>query len=193
MADFARWIVAAEQALWPAGTFIAAYGKAQADAVVAGLEASPVAQAVTELMEIRQEWTGTATELLAAIETEDRRRHPAWPKTPQGLSNKLRRVAPALRKIGINIAFIRESAGRFIKIEKVCETLTQASQVSQALKNKAFSVTIRDDHDAPVTLNDDSASWENVNNINGHDDRDARDANLHVPSSNEERPWAVTI
>jgi hypothetical protein len=67
MADFAQWAMACETALWPAGTFGAAYKCNCDDAIEAVIEADPVAATVRTLMQTRTVWTGTAT-LVRAFE-----------------------------------------------------------------------------------------------------------------------------
>jgi hypothetical protein len=110
MADFAVWATACEQAYWPAGTFWAAYASNRDEAIAGVIGADPVAAAVRTLMGDRTEWRGTASELLAALsETAGERvaRAKDWPATPRGLSGRLRRAATFLRKVGIEIAFLR--------------------------------------------------------------------------------------
>ena len=67
MADFALWATACETALWPAGTFEAAYNSNRDEAIEAVIEADPVADAVRTLTQTRTVWTGTATELLDTL------------------------------------------------------------------------------------------------------------------------------
>jgi hypothetical protein len=60
MADFARWVVAAEPALpWEGGDFLAAYAGNRADANTTVLEASAVAGELMKFMTKTIEWTGT--------------------------------------------------------------------------------------------------------------------------------------
>lgn len=107
MADFARWIVACEPALpWSEGAFLAAYDDVRSDMVQTGIEADPVAAAIRELMQSRDQWQGTATELLAAL--DDLREHgtkppKTWPETPQAMGGRLTRAAPNLRRVGIEV------------------------------------------------------------------------------------------
>jgi len=111
MADFALWGEAGTRAYWPAGTFLRAYRENVARAVDLTIEASAVAVAVQAFMAGRIEWTGTASELLSLLTSmigEQAARERAWPKQANQLSNKLRRVAPPLRRIGIDIAFERQ-------------------------------------------------------------------------------------
>jgi hypothetical protein len=113
MADFAHWGVACEQALWEEGAFMRAYDVNIRGAVETVLEASPVATAVRALMDKRPgPWTGTVSELLEALELradERTKKSDAWPHSPRGLSGRLRRAAPALRRIGVDVAFTREA------------------------------------------------------------------------------------
>ena len=115
MADFARWAAACETAIWPEGTFWAAYTANQAQAVDSVIEASPVASAIRSMMASRSEWTGTSTELLAALGVVAGDKITGlkpWPKTHNALSGQVRRATNSLRKIGINIKFGREGHAR---------------------------------------------------------------------------------
>lgn len=106
MADFAIWATACEGALWETGTFMAAYESSRRDAIDDVIDANPVASAVRLFMDGRTIWTGTATELLKALDEKvsDAVRSPKeWPKLPNALSGKLRRAATFLRKIGIDV------------------------------------------------------------------------------------------
>jgi hypothetical protein len=108
MADFALFAAACETAFWAPGTFWSAYSGNLEDAVDVVLEADPVATALRSLMASKPQWSGTATALLremAAQAGDVVTRTKEWPKSARGLSGKLRRAAPFLRKIGINIQF----------------------------------------------------------------------------------------
>ena len=72
------------------------------------IEANPFAAALRTLMSMRPEWRGTASELLvdlAKITDEPMAGFKEWPRTPRSLSGKLRRGAPFLRKVGVEIKF----------------------------------------------------------------------------------------
>jgi len=64
MADFAKWAMACETALWRAGTFQKAYDANQGEAVEVLIEGDQVATAIKKLMSTRIEWEGTATALI---------------------------------------------------------------------------------------------------------------------------------
>jgi hypothetical protein len=114
MADFAKWVTAAEPALgWETGTFLAAYQASQDEANQVALDAYTIVEPLRQLMTDRERWEGKPSELLArlsdlggdkATKAED------WPKKANSLSGQLKRLAPNLRKIGLDVTF--GSAGR---------------------------------------------------------------------------------
>jgi hypothetical protein len=115
MADFALWATACETAFWPAGTFWSAYCRNRDEAVEGVIEADPIAAAVRAIMATRTEWTGTASDLLGALAEATGERVAKSKTRPDGaraLAGRLRRVAPVLRKIGIDISFVREGRTR---------------------------------------------------------------------------------
>jgi hypothetical protein len=99
MADFAEFATACEVARAGTGDgFLAPYRDNRAGANEQVLDGSPVAAALQKLMADRAEWSGTGTELLALLkpltpDPNDR----DWPKKPNALSGKLKRLAPSLR------------------------------------------------------------------------------------------------
>ncbi len=113
MADFAVWATAAEESLrLESGAFMEAYAGNRREATESALEADPVAAAGREFMQDRGRWAGTATELWQALNglvDEDVRHTKAWPGAPNSLTNRLKRLAPALR--GIDIEYGEERSG----------------------------------------------------------------------------------
>ncbi len=122
MADFAVRAVAAETAMpWPAGTFLRAYADVRSASHELAIEASSVAQTLLPWMQDRTEWSGTSTELLADLEAhvdEKVTRRQDWPKRPRDLSAALRRLAPTLRELGLEVEFARSGRTRSIDIRK---------------------------------------------------------------------------
>ena len=130
MADFAVWVTAAESGLnWKSGTFLRAYRHNRSESNELGFEASPIASHIRALMDSKPRWEGTAKDLLEWIrselsEVEQRAR--AMPQTPQAIRNHLKRLAPALRTIQIELIFGQRKARtgqRLITIEKVADQL----------------------------------------------------------------------
>lgn len=110
MADFARFIVAAEPALpWKPGEFLSTYQAAREDGARILLEGDAIAALVVDITKRGQErtntWTGTASDLMKSLEEVrgDGMRSSGWPKSARGLSSHLRRIAPALRQTGLEV------------------------------------------------------------------------------------------
>lgn len=108
MADFACWVTAAELGLgWEPGSFLAAYRANRTGAIELAVENSPLASAIRDFMAERECWEGSAGELLPELDPlvlEKVRQSRAWPSTPSGLGAGLRRVAAALRQVGVDIS-----------------------------------------------------------------------------------------
>jgi hypothetical protein len=122
MADFETWIAACSPALpFSAMEFQKQYHKNRANAFVDAIESDPVAVAVERLMEEQNTWEGTATELLEELENkiDDKvKKSKTWPTKVQTLTTRIRRAAPALRVVGVEIVFTRNRERRVIEIEK---------------------------------------------------------------------------
>jgi hypothetical protein len=113
MADFALWACAAAPACgWTAQDVLMAYAGVRDAAHELTLEASPVGSIVRALAEQQDNWCGTASELLTALDAlagEKIPKQKTWPKNGRALGNLLRRLAPTLRAVGIDVVFDRES------------------------------------------------------------------------------------
>jgi hypothetical protein len=151
MADFALFGEAVCRALgYSAGEFLSAYCDNHQAANESALEDSPVADAVQELA-AQGPWSGTASELLvelaktssgspfaiAATGSGSRKSPERWPRGPRGMSGAIRRMAPALRAVGVGVTFGR-GHDRFISIEATprrngTKETTQRAQQAQPL------------------------------------------------------------
>jgi hypothetical protein len=115
MADFALWATACETALWPAGTFWSAYSGNRNEAVDSVIASDPVAAAVRGLIATEVEWKGTASKLmdvLAEMVGNSIAKSKDFPRSPRALSGQLRRAAPFLRTVGIEVGFHLEGRAR---------------------------------------------------------------------------------
>jgi hypothetical protein len=99
MADFAR-VLAAMDACIGTSSFDLFAGQEEriADDV---LDADIVGEAIKRFISSRGEWTGTMRELQSELRPDEARRD--WPKSPRALGGKVRRLAPSLRVIGIEV------------------------------------------------------------------------------------------
>jgi putative DNA primase/helicase len=139
MADFARWVVAAEPELgWRAGAFLDAYAGKQAAAHELTLEASAIAPFIRALG--AEGFRGTATLLLerlnarlADLDAEDAKelRRNGWPKDARRLSGALRRIAPDLRAVGLRVEFHENKRPRLIELAD--EAASDAADAADAV------------------------------------------------------------
>jgi energy-coupling factor transporter ATP-binding protein EcfA2 len=101
MSAFAVWVVAAEKALgWPLGKFMAVYKSNKMFSEMQMLEFHGMASALMRMMENRQEFSGTYSDLIAALEMHRGPRE-TLPKTSHGFAAELRRIRPALERSGL--------------------------------------------------------------------------------------------
>jgi hypothetical protein len=107
LADFARLGVAVEQVLeWEPGSFLAAFETSQSGALRETLDAELITDPVIEFARRYRVWEGTMTSLLGALEViaeDDITHRKEWPPNAAELGKRLRRLAPALRKLGVEV------------------------------------------------------------------------------------------
>jgi 5S rRNA maturation endonuclease (ribonuclease M5) len=174
MADFATWGYAITEAAGGKGeAFLRAYRKNIAGAVEEAVTNDIVGAAVAEFMDGKEEWEGTATELLEAlselpsVNTKER----SWPKRPHTLTRRLNKIKAALADYGISVEVGRTMEKRCVVISNNRKKASQASYRHQCSNNGHL------EHDAFMTLDDASASkascWELPRNGHG----DAYDGN----------------
>ena len=109
MADFARWAVACGLE-----GFEAAYAANRQNAINVMLSHDAIAKEVRRLPVKRTVWTGTVDDLLDIVGPTTKI------KSTKKLSDDLRRLAPMLRSIGIQIVYEQRTAERRpIRIERV--------------------------------------------------------------------------
>ena len=107
LADVALWSAACEPVLgFEPGSLAYAMEMAAQRNASQLVDSNPVAQAIQMLLESRSQWRGTYRELLA--ELKQNRDHDDWggtrfPDSAKALSCSVRRVAPALRMVGIGM------------------------------------------------------------------------------------------
>lgn len=123
MADFARFVVAAEPALpWPAGGFLDALSHARQQASLTLVEGDSVAIAVRDFLEIHgQEWSGLISELYSRLTEQNsmRLQRPSdWPGNARWFGDRLRRAHPALRSIRIGIEERRTARGTELSLRR---------------------------------------------------------------------------
>jgi hypothetical protein len=108
MADFVHWVISAEPALpWNEGAFLKAFDKMQVEASDNVLDSDVFASAILTFMCSRDGWEGKPSELLKELNKDEivdessRKQWKGWPKSASQVWNKIVRVGPALREVGI--------------------------------------------------------------------------------------------
>jgi hypothetical protein len=144
MADFAEFGVAVEMALkWKAGTFLTAYSANRADANQHALEADPLTPFVVKLADAMGSWTGTANALLKELRQiagDDWGPKDRMPSDARSLSGRLKRLAPNLREVRVEVSFWREAGGKRsrmigVKSEQSPDFASPSSHVSPCPEN----------------------------------------------------------
>jgi hypothetical protein len=104
MADFGKWGVALERSQgWPPGSFLRSYGANLKESAASATDAEPVFLGLVELMDRNPDgWEGTMQDLRTDLErlVPERDRGRNWPGSPRLLSDRLTRLAQALRREG---------------------------------------------------------------------------------------------
>ena len=111
MADFVAHVTAAEDYLgWLEGSFADAYTSNQENSNQVALDSDPLSQALLDYMGSRTTGTvveHTATQWCEKLEPHWPDRKKAFPGNAQMLSNRLKRLAPALRDIGVKVEWAK--------------------------------------------------------------------------------------
>jgi hypothetical protein len=138
MADFSKWVMAAESGLgWESGSFMTAYNENRSTAVGIGLESDVLAQAIIDFQKDYPTWDGTATDLINALEenvSEKILKSKLWPKAANVLSNRLRRLAPVLREVGIEVEFGAREGKKRNRLISIRECLEKTGPIGQTVR-----------------------------------------------------------
>ena len=125
LADWGEYAASAYEVMgWGAETFLSDWDEVVKVQNRATLDGSPVAQAVIRLMQERNAYEGTSTELHKKLETvaEDIgvsvARDKAWPKSARWLWRRIQEVVPLLVASGIEATRSEEKRGTVIALRK---------------------------------------------------------------------------
>lgn len=114
LTEFARLGMAIAEAMGrPAGDFLTEFNASRRESIARTIDASPVASALIEWFEKRGR---QSTDISVKTLFEDLGHvkpagTDAWPRTPKGFADALRRAAPALRQLGIDCHSLGKSGG----------------------------------------------------------------------------------
>ena len=121
------------------------------------LESEAIGPALLALMTGRETWSGTATELLAALNnlsSEDVRKDLTWPRNPSKLGKQLERLKPTLRRLGIVVERTRGGTAGTRRITLTRTTSDDSRQTRQSRQETGG------DRLADRTEGPDAESWE---------------------------------
>ena len=154
MADFAIWVTAAEPALpWTDGKFLQVYAANRQGALEIMLDGDPVGELVRTLAP----WEGTATDLLEKLNAatpDEVKRQKGWFTRPRQVTDTLRRLAPQLRHVEIEVDLTRRqprTGRRWIVLAKVA--VTSSSPSSPSSPEQQEGVQTGDDMDEAIVTN----------------------------------------
>src|SRR5262249_21911378 len=123
--DFAKRVTACEPALgWDPGAFLRSYRGNVKDANELALGDSPLVVPLRKFLDERGRpgWQGTASDLLdelVKLVDDQVTTRKDWPKGPNALGGKLRRLAPNLRRAGLAVDFGHDGTQRQITLSPV--------------------------------------------------------------------------
>ena len=174
--------------------FLRAYRKNIAGAVEEAVTNDIVGAAVAEFMDGKEEWEGTATELLEAlselpsVNTKER----SWPKRPNTLTRRLNKIKSALADYGITLEEYRQPSfnrTRFLKISKnTVLTVPTVLKTPEPLENKDFC---SDDTSDDWTITQKISSENKASKINILDDTDDMDNIFPTSPKSDDPDWEV--
>jgi hypothetical protein len=158
LADFVTWVEAASPALgWQPGQFLAAFEASRQDQDEVALESEVIGPALLTLMLGREVWSGTATELLAALNnstSEALRKDRTWPRNPSQVAKQLARIAPTVRRLGIDVDKTRGGAAGTRNITLTRASVDDSCQIRQTCQGNGGD-WLADQMEDP-----DAAGWE---------------------------------
>ena len=137
LADFAKWVVAAEKALsWDGGAFLSAYTQNRADANVQAVAGDVLAPLLLDFAKSLPggEWKGSYEDLrtsLIPVVFEGgimaRKEPKNFPKDGAALGRKIKRLSPNLRALGCDVQRKRDERERYLVITYVEPTNDSSS------------------------------------------------------------------
>src|SRR5688572_25324394 len=111
MADFATFGEAVARALGAEpGRFLHVLFATRKAADQSALEGSVLAKSLFDWVREVGRFVGTYTQLLGVLNAaadDDARKKKVWPTTPTALSGQVRKISPALRRLGVDVSHVK--------------------------------------------------------------------------------------
>ncbi len=198
MADFAIVVAAVDAVLGTSAleTYSGQVGRIAEDVI----ESDAVAEATRDFMSTQTEWSGTATALKDELTPASPPK--SWPSTPRGLSGRLRRAAPSLGRIGLDVEFSKDKTSRQITLtsksnddqdgdtttlEKTGDRPSFASRPSTTMSDQQLRGDAKPEGDAnDVGPSRFASTTETASDQHPHapgDAKNAKDDEFHTPSA----------
>ena len=153
MVDFALWAAAGIEAMGVSGAaFLEAYTRSRDEAQEENVLDNPLSAAIHQFA-LDGGWSGTATALLGALNlrvAEEQRGGRDWPSSASALGGKLTRIAPGLRRLGVEIERDRSSARRQIDIRHLPSSASPSSPAAPASANQVPEPAVPEIGHAPA-------------------------------------------
>ncbi len=134
MADFARILAAVDDLLDWKGAGVAAYQHAAEEMIDETINGSVIGPMLVEILEADGGFDGTPGGLLKRLNDKrgaDKRPPKSWPGTPRKVRADIKRIAPALRQKGWNVAQPDKSGGaRRLTITRLARTPPEGDRPS---------------------------------------------------------------
>ena len=140
LADFAEWVVAAEQGMNLEGQFLKVYFDNLKNSDEEASEVSVMVYALQVLLRSQVSWIGRITDLFNELNdlrdiTDEMKRSKAWRDSALKMRNEIKRNISTLKVVGISVdfKFTRESGtgNRLMKIQRLENFVNELSQPSQ--------------------------------------------------------------
>lgn len=133
MADFAAFIVQAEEALpWPAGGFLDAFNQHRSEQVESALDGDPLAAAVRTLVQLNGSWRGSASDLSERLHKLFTSSDDKSLLSPRKLTLRLRVLQGYLAQVGIDVSEGRSNSCRFFELRKKPTTPEEGARIPQS-------------------------------------------------------------
>jgi hypothetical protein len=126
MADFEEWCEAAAPALgWKPGAFQKVYRRNRNETASEGLEGDVVVEAIQCYLDSAGAGAvaleGTSTSVMSTLQIYAKPDCSDWPTTATLFSERLRRLAPGLLSLGIQVSFRKTNGRRLLSICRVAK------------------------------------------------------------------------
>jgi hypothetical protein len=142
LAEFARLGMAVAQALgYQRGDFLDSFNASRRECIARTIDASPAAAALMEWFDARDRVPATMSikDLLHEVELKKPPNADAWPRSPKGFGDALRRAAPALRQLGIEVRSLGKTGGTVRWTVEPLENLRHSSPACPASPGQEVS------------------------------------------------------